>query len=543
MEDNPVDVKMVEGLIPAGGLHPFSLSSVRTLAEAEEAVESADVVLLDLSLPDSEGLGTLDSLLACGAGSPVVVLTASEDDSLGFEAVAKGAEDVLVKGTADARSLMRSLNYAMERHRARRELAKVSDELRDANSRLEEMVVLDPLTEVANRRGLDARLEEELARAERDGVPLVALLVDLDEFKEINDGHGHSVGDVVLREVAMAITTCVRPTDFAARVGGDEFVVLLGSARRAEAERVAERVRAAIASAGMVVDGERLSVTASIGLAEVGSGVAGTESLLAALHAPLKASKGGGKDMVSSTLGGASPKANGEAASLEAALEDGVGIHAVRQPIRRLLGEAVVAWEILVRSSVPGCESPADLFRAGRESDLLERLDLECLRSCLSAAADVDDRHMVHVNVLPATLAGVPPEKILALIPEGRPGERLRLEVSEQQIVGDPAYLSEPLAALAEDGVRLCLDDVGFGRSNLESLVVLEPNVVKLSKTAVQGVGRAPGKLRVAQRLTQVAKAVGAKVVAVGIEDRRDLEALMNVGVEFGQGYLLGRPE
>jgi diguanylate cyclase (GGDEF)-like protein len=187
-----------------------------------------DVVLLDLGLADAPGLEACARLLHEAPGTPVVILTDLADQPEAEAAVALGAHDYLIKGRFTAAVLARVVRYAMERHRLR--------------SRLEEMSLTDTLTGLTNRRGFTVRAEDDLRRARRSGVPFVLGVADVDGLTQINAVHGRLEGDRALRAAASVLRTTFRDSDVLARVGGDEFALLLRDAGPDCQERARRRL-------------------------------------------------------------------------------------------------------------------------------------------------------------------------------------------------------------------------------------------------------------------------------------------------------------
>lgn len=219
------------------------------------------------------------------------------------------------------------------------QLDLVGHELRNVNAQLEKLALLDPLTELLNRRGLQKALTGEIQRLNRDHSSLHAILVDLDDFKQINDTLGYPVGDIVLKEIAARLKDGLRSTDYVARIGGDEFMVLLPEGRRAEGLRVAEKIRFAIAENPILLSsGKAVKVTACLGFIEVPEDASSIDVLLNKIHPLLYRSKRTGKNRVSNTENGGEDEDAGEAAFLERfnALIQDHSLHAVRQPIFRL---------------------------------------------------------------------------------------------------------------------------------------------------------------------------------------------------------------
>ena len=257
VEDNPGDVRLIrEMLKEAFSAADFVLNHVASIADACTYISSGvgcDVVLLDLSLPDSQGLDTIKRIHDCSSHLPVVVLSGDIDEAVAIAAVVAGAQDYLVKGHITAHLLRRALRIAGHRKQLEQNL------VREANH--------DDLTGLPMRNLLLDRIEQSLLNCERNNVRGALLFVDLDRFKEVNDRHGHKAGDDVLLAVAARMQRAVRATDTVARLGGDEFVVLLTSIDQSEdVGAITRRISAAFAVP--VQSGElAVGISASIGCA------------------------------------------------------------------------------------------------------------------------------------------------------------------------------------------------------------------------------------------------------------------------------------
>lgn len=254
VEDNPLDARLTQDLLAEWTLDQFDISHASILAEglARLSRERFDVVLLDLSLPDTQGLSTVTQVLATSPGVPVVVLSGNDDHPLALQALQHGAQDYLVKGDGGADFLARSILYAIERQRAQ--------------ERLTYLAQYDQLTGMINRTLFRDRLVHAMARSKRKDQPLAILLLDLDRFKSVNDTFGHDVGDQVLKVVAARLTECVREVDTVARMGGDEFTAILeGISGEADVTVVANRIVESIGTP-FEIGPHRISIGASIGI-------------------------------------------------------------------------------------------------------------------------------------------------------------------------------------------------------------------------------------------------------------------------------------
>lgn len=287
VEDNRDDARLVRALVEAEGRRRFRVVEAETLAEALEILEreTVDLILLDLALPDAEGLETIQRVLARTRTIPIVVLTASDDDDIAAGAIQAGAQDYLLKGSLDAGELTRTLRHAMERHR-------LLQDLESARAREKHRATHDPLTGLPNRTLFQDRLEHALAAAQRYREQFAVGFIDLDGFKAVNDTLGHAVGDQVLVQVASRLNAVVRKSDTVARMGGDEFTILVEriAARDAAESMLAEFVQAA--TVPLRIEGQDVPLAMSLGVAVFPDDGHDAEALLRAADAAMYRDKG-----------------------------------------------------------------------------------------------------------------------------------------------------------------------------------------------------------------------------------------------------------
>lgn len=188
-----------------------------------------DIILLDLSLPDSQGYETFRSIQSLTTETPVIVMTAIDNKELALRAVRDGAQDFLVKGSTDVTQLVRSIHYAIERHRAMIELRRMS--------------YVDELTGLLNRRGFLCMAEQQLKIANRANREMLLFFADMDGLKQINDNYGHQEGDNALKSIASILETTFRSSDLIARLGGDEFTILAIDAPKQNADQILIRLK------------------------------------------------------------------------------------------------------------------------------------------------------------------------------------------------------------------------------------------------------------------------------------------------------------
>lgn len=255
LEDDQVDASLIERVFKKTKITTH-LHHAKTLAEAKELLKQGitwDCCLLDRLVPDGCGLDLrLEEELV---EVPCIVLTGISDEALAIDALQSGLADYIVKNNMTPDTLIRAIRYSIERNKIKLELSK-------AKVQLERLVKLDPLTGALNRRGLEDILSRLQGRESKHGI----ILIDIDNFKHINDSHGYTNGDDALTYIANTLRTVSRPLDHVCRIGGDEFVLLVLDTEEAECAIIAERVRETLAATPLLTkDGGSIVITASIG--------------------------------------------------------------------------------------------------------------------------------------------------------------------------------------------------------------------------------------------------------------------------------------
>jgi two-component system cell cycle response regulator len=221
IEDNPADIRIIQEFMADVKSSNLDLVFVNRLSDGLKRIKSKDIdaILLDLSLPDSQGLKTFTVLRSRAQNIPILLLTGLPNEELAIQAVREGAQDYLVKDQVDGNLLVRAVNYAIERQRLVAQLEKAKE---DAHR----LTLIDDLTGLYNRRGFFTLSEQQWRLADRKNNKLVLLYCDLDNLKAINDNHGHLMGDQALITIAQLLKSTFRESDIIARMGGDEFAIL-----------------------------------------------------------------------------------------------------------------------------------------------------------------------------------------------------------------------------------------------------------------------------------------------------------------------------
>lgn len=532
VDDNPGDILLLKKTVEKIERLSIHLVSQVSFGKGCEYLSKnpVDIILLDLNLPDGQGPQMIKPIFSINPTVPIVVFTGMQDESLAEQALQLGAQDYLEKGNVDEKLLERVIRYAIGRQEAQ-------NRLREANKKLEEMIHIDPLTEVLNRRGLEQILFRETKRAHRLDNHLIAILVDIDNFKSINDNLGHSVGDLLLKRIAQLFRKHLRVHDYVGRIGGDEFMLILPDTNLGEGMRVAEKLRIILHKNPIVALGEPVKATASFGVERINSDSFSLDELLNLTESALHESKKRGKDCVSSTQE-QQPKKEGGGDEGNEILSNLV---VYQQPIYRLMDEQIVAYELLSRLKLPNRAMPDEFFREAFHERILFAVDYQCLRNCLHAAQTMDRKYLCHVNIFPSTLLSLSVERLQDILKEGC-FTNICFEVSEQEIIGDPFYLQEAVKKLKQSGIQIAIDDIGYGNSNLESIIVLEPEWIKIDKGIVRDCHKIPRNYDLLRKISEIANVLKVKMIVEGIEQKQELQKVKELGIEYAQGFLWSKP-
>jgi diguanylate cyclase (GGDEF)-like protein len=406
---------------------------------------------------------------------------------------------------------------------------------------------LDHLTGMANRKALEEALEAALTAAQQDGERVAVLAVDLDDFKQINDTLGHDKGDVVLQEVGRRLHANTFEYDTPARVGGDEFAVVLRHlADDADVAQVAHRLREALVRP-IDIDGVSRFVGVSIGVAvHPEHGRAPAEILRSADAAMYKAKRGreGVRVYDVGTVAGA-----GEswlAAELLVAIESDE-ITLAFQPEYALDDGRIVGVEALARwmpVNQPPIQ-PSTFVPLAEQTGLIRSLTHLTLRKALDhvcewRAADVVVPVSVNLSAKLVTDRSLPSEVRTMLAERRLDGEALVLEITETALIEDFEVASEVLRGLRALGIRIELDDFGSGYASLKALRRMDLDGIKVDRELINDWGQGTQSLLAAT--VDVGRQLGLYVVAEGIEDESGLEAVRRLGVDAAQGFHLARP-
>jgi diguanylate cyclase (GGDEF)-like protein/PAS domain S-box-containing protein len=417
---------------------------------------------------------------------------------------------------------------------------------REAEARSRYLALHDTLTGLPNRALLKERIEQALLRR-RHGCAL--LYVDLDRFKEVNDTHGHGTGDELIQEFATRLSGTVRASDTVARIGGDEFAILLcDTSKDPNAHEVGRRV---LVAAGRPFDlnGIHVRVGASIGIVLTGLEKIEQTELQRRADVALYQAKSEGRScsrIFTQALDDRIHHRHNLEVELRDAIKTGIGLEVYYQPIVRISSGEVEGFEALARWQHPerGAITPGEFIPIAEASGLIVDLGEWVLRRACHDACQWAPPLRLSVNVSPVQFASGDLSTTVerALNDSGLDPRRLELEITEGVLIQDPELALSTLNRIRAFGVKTVLDDFGVGYSSLSYFRHFPFDKIKIDRTFIADLLESNEARAIVQAVILLGRGLNLEVVAEGVETHLQLAALTKKGCTHAQGYLFGRP-
>jgi diguanylate cyclase len=524
------------------------------------------MAFVDMRMPPGwDGLETIERLWQEDPGVQIVICSAHSDydwkdifERLGHSdkllILKKPFEPIEVLQSASALSRKWQHERALEAHVESLEqvITARTEMLEAANLQLRHLATHDALTGLPNRVLLDDRLAQAIAHADRDAQPFAVLMLDLDRFKMINDSFGHRSGDIVLNEVARRLHSLVRSIDTVARVGGDEFVLVVSpSTARADAEEIGRRANEVLRTP-IQLDGVDVRISSSIGIAFYPTDGGSAENVLAHADAAMYCAKERGRNN-HQCFGPGMKSVALERVSLESELHQALGLEQFElfyQPKVDTATGDIHSAEALIRWRHPhrGLIEPAQFIPLAEECGLIHEIGAWVLReACRQCAAWQRAGQLslrVAVNVAAAQFRrGDLLEVVRGALQESQLDPRfLEIELTESAVMTNPEDSAATLEQLSRMGVVVSVDDFGTGYSSMSYLRRFPIDKLKIDRSFITELTTRADDASIVQAIVSLAHGLRLKVVAEGVETLEQLKFLQSVGCDQYQGYHFSPP-
>jgi diguanylate cyclase (GGDEF)-like protein len=546
VEDSKLDAELFLAELRRSGFET-DCERVDTEALFREALSSAawEMVVCDHTLPGFNSSEALRIVRESELDVPFVILSGTIGEEAAVEALKAGARDVVVK--SNLARLGPVVDRVLLEAQSRRHQRQLELERTELQAHLHHQAFHDALTGLPNRVLALDRAQQMLARARRQPMTVAALFIDVDGFKQVNDGFGHAAGDELLRQIASRLTRVVRDSETAARLAGDEFVVLVDGAPQLVAERLLVALREPY---DMTLEmGRQLSLTASIGIA-VGKRETAEELLRDADVALYEAKRAGGNRYV--VFDAAMATKTRDLLTVKTDLGKATRrnqLFLLYQPTFDLHTGRPIGVEALIRWRHPerGILRPAKFIPIAEASELIVPIGRWVLKTaCRQAAAWHGLGHALGMSVNVSASQIARPDLLQdvydALNDSGLDPRMLTLEVTEATLMRDAAATAQRLVSLKELGVHIAIDDFGTGYSSLPYLSRSPVDMLKIDRSFINDIGASAEAETLARTLVQVGRSMNIATLGKGIEDTDQLLTLQREHCDLGQGFLLGQP-
>ncbi len=553
VEDAASDARLIqENVRSSSWAHRIALTHVTSLADATAALQQDkyDCVLLDLGLPDGQGVKSVTVLREISPTSAIVVMTGLDDEQTAIEALKLGAQEYAVKGMPAGELLVRLLRHAIERHH-------MLDELNKLREQEYFQATHDLLTRLPNRQLFADRAGQMVEQARRQQSQVAICYIDLDGFKQVNDTFGHSTGDQLLKAVSEEIRQAIRSSDSPARLGGDEFAVLLAPSKsgRLEAQQIAQRIIDRV-QAISTISGHPVRIGASIGIAIMPDHADALDSLLQHADLAMYAAKQAGRGcyrFYSAELQGERDQKSRVLTEMEESLRQGrFFLH--WQPWMDMQQRTVVGVEALPRWNAPGGEvRHLRQFRqvaasGGLTYKLMQNLVPHACRdwtqwrrqglNCGYLAYEMSFRDLRDTKAI-NDLGRI-------LLEHNVPAEQFQINLpgDTEVLTRGGQVLVQRVAELRGIGFRVMLDQFAGDGQSLGMMSEMHASAVRIDAELVN---RLDGPLRDETlpriaRILDTATSFGVEVVVPEIDNRKQMQMLRQLGCRYMQGFLLARP-
>jgi diguanylate cyclase (GGDEF)-like protein len=536
VEADEADFRATSALLNAAPHLEFTVEWARDLETGLAGLRAGgfDFCLVDPALPDGDGLELARAAQERGCRAPIVMLSSASTLELDLRAMALGVADLLDKKRLDATGLGRTVRYALARQRHADQLSRLAQ--------------YDELTGLANRSLFQDRLERALAWARRNDRLVAVMILDLNGFKAVNDRLGHAAGDRLLAIMAQRLTGRLRETDTVARPGGDEFAILIENLAKPEHAALVARKLLDTVAPPATVDGEEVVVTASLGVAVYPrDGEDGAQLLREADRAMYRAKAEGGNlcRFSSDQLERRVQRGALLETDLRRGLEQGEFTLHYQPQVTLTPGALGISAQLRWRHPQLGLIGPERFLSLAEDNGLLEAITGWLFEAACSQARRWRDQGLERVHLALPLLSrqqlawsGLSARLGTSLSGAGLAAVSLEIELREELLLNDADAGGNALAALKDLGVRLALDGYGSGPTSLRGLQLGVLDTLKLARELHQDVPADAQRSAVVAAIVALARELGLRVVAEGVDRQEQLACLRRYGCDAVQAFM-----
>lgn len=551
VDDSPDDLFLIDRMLADNGM---GTEHAKSVAEAIEklSAKSYELVFLDLQLPDANGLDHVKLVHETYPDMPIVVLSGIEDEDVTKECLHLGVQDYLPKSLISPVLLQRIANHAIERkvieqriRESDREMKRLLSEAEMHNRQLAEISKTDELTALPNRMHFQETLHQRVLSAERAKKGLGVLYFDLNGFKIINDTFGHAAGDQVLVQVATRLRDGLRKSDFIARVGGDEFLVLTDLLEDpVQSYSVAKKI-SMILEQPIDVKGHEVYVSASVGIATYPEVTTGSELIDCADKAMYEAKHN--RSHFACFYSKRLQTEFAEKRRMETALKHVIENNQLSAQFQQIVGhqQGVTGLEVFCRWNHPelGTITPSTFIPMAESMNSSDQISAQMLAVVAAASRKffANSKNFFSLNLTAKQIRSAEFAEQIAKVAESLdfPPTRLCFEFTEQDIeTGDVPYLRN----LKSAGFKLALSNFGSGPTSMKLIPELPLDFVKLDRELVGMIFHSPVHNTICDNIIRLCHSLNIQVVAEGVETEAEKLTLQQLGCDQYQGFFMGAP-
>ncbi|EAQ98842.1 two-component system response regulator [Congregibacter litoralis] len=547
VDDDVVDRRLIKRTLNSMATQFHEIREATSVNEGLQAIEEErfDVILLDYSMPEVDGIEMVIELRSKPdlGNTAIVMVSASEDPQLALNCIEVGAQDFIPKNEINQGKLSKAIVHARKRF-------EVEQRMHESYLAVKRMAERDPLTGLSNRYHFEEILKVMIATNRRLNNSVALLALDLDDFKNVNDTLGHGVGDQVLIEAVNRISTCLRENEGFARMGGDEFAIIIGGvANLQEVSAIANRILGKFTTP-FTCDGVEISCGVSIGAALCPADTTAPNQLMKCADIAMYRSKQSGKNKIcfyEARYQAEFHRRVGIRNEIGSILKDS-GFRLFYQPIYDAKTSKIVGTEALVRwPEKDPSYGPDEFIPIAEESRMIDGLGKWVITTAIKQLAKWQETNSLltmSINISPVQLEH---DDLLSCLSDAITAakvapESVVLEITETAFFKHSDKISDALHALSQHGFKIALDDFGMGFSSIAHLMDYPIDIVKLDKSMQIPSATGGRRQQVLAGLALMLRQLNFEIVAEGIETAAQQDNCIGLELDKLQGFLLARP-